>query len=301
MIRRRTTTFYETVSRLSAKSRWCLSGTPIQNKLEDIGNLFSFIQAHPFHKIGMFRRFIALPFEHVRTSENARKYLGKLIDSVCLRRSRGLLHLPEQNEILEELELSKPERDQYEKTKRQMSRRLQRGTLIDGKENTFGQFHVQLQLRILCNHGTFQHPYSWMHRDLQTEREDFYYLRSGEGAKEVKCSLCYQSMPYLSTNQIYRTLTRDCAHVLCDQCLEGQLEDGCDATSKLSNQCPICRPLWENKIPPDKSNPAIQEPQDDQFAPTGVSAKMDALIKNLSKELHSTKRRVHQFLQGSGS
>ena len=292
VIRRRTTTFYETVSRLQGKSRWCLSGTPIQNKLEDIGNLFAFIRAYPFDKIGMFRRCITHPFEQGRTRDGASKHLGQLIDSVCLRRSRGLLHLPSQKEYLRELELSPAERAQYEKTKRQMSRRLQRGTIVAGKDNTFGQFHVQLQLRILCNHGTYQNPLSWMYRDLQNEREALYHLSSGQN-KEVKCSLCGESVPSLSTNQVYRTLTKECAHVLCDHCLEGQLEDGCETERRGSTQCPICRPVWESMRSPNRlTPPSSQEAPDKYFAPVGKAAKMEALVEDLLDGLLKTKRQA---------
>jgi SWI/SNF-related matrix-associated actin-dependent regulator of chromatin subfamily A3 len=260
--------------------------------LEDIGNLFAFIQAYPFDKIGMFRRFIALPFDNSRNRDVASKHLGRLIDSVCLRRSRGLLNLPSQNEYLRPLELSNAERAQYEKTKRQMSRRLQQGPIAESKDNTFGQFHVQLQLRILCNHGTFQNPFSWMHRDLQAEREDLFYLRSGQRGKNMKCSLCKQFMPYLSTNQIYRTFTRDCAHVLCDQCLEEQFEDVGGMNRQASAQCPICRPLWTSAPSLERLTPTSQAGSDAYFAPTGKSAKMEALVKDLLNELHNTRRQV---------
>lgn len=43
IIRHKGTTFNKAVSELNAKSRWCLSGTPIQNKLDDIGALFAYI------------------------------------------------------------------------------------------------------------------------------------------------------------------------------------------------------------------------------------------------------------------
>ena len=290
IIRRKTTTFYETVSRLQAKSRWCLSGTPIQNRLEDIGNLFAFIRAYPFDKIGMFRSFIATPFEHPRTYDRASRQLGQLIDSICLRRSRCLLHLPSQNEHLRELVLSDAERAQYLQTKQHMSRRLQQGVSFDKKDKTFGQFHVQLQLRILCNHGTFQNPYSWMYRDLRDERETICQMRSGHATKGVRCSFCKQPMPYLSTNQIYRTFTEDCAHVLCDQCLEMQLEDGVERSTKGSSHCPICRPLWASMPSPESQSSASHGINDKYFVPTGQSVKMQALMEDVLNGLHDSKR-----------
>ncbi|KIW70325.1 hypothetical protein, variant 1 [Phialophora macrospora] len=288
-IRRRTTTFYETVSRLQGKSRWCLSGTPIQNTLDDIGSLFAFIRADPFDKIAVFRHFIARPFDHGQNRKTASRRLSQLIDSTCLRRGRGVLHLPSQNEQVREVEFSSAERAQYQRTKTQMSRLLENQGNYDSRRNTFGQFHVQLQLRILCNHGTFQDPFSWRYRDLQSEREDLYYQRSGQGRNEVKCSLCMQSMPYLSTNQVYRTITGDCAHVLCDECLDLRLEGTPRTAHNTSSLCPICKPLYNGVPTPDSDKAGNRNSRHEQFAPNGQSAKMDALVQDLRLRLQETK------------
>jgi SNF2 family DNA or RNA helicase len=63
MIRRRETTFHKVVVELKAESRWCLSGTHIQNSLADLGSLLAFIQVKPFHDPRNFRHWIANPFE----------------------------------------------------------------------------------------------------------------------------------------------------------------------------------------------------------------------------------------------
>jgi SNF2 family DNA or RNA helicase len=278
------------VSRLQGKSRWCLSGTPIQNTLDDIGSLFAFIRADPFDKIAVFRHFIARPFDHGRNRKTASRRLSQLIDSTCLRRGRGVLHLPSQDEQVREVEFSSAERAQYQRTKTQMSRLLENQGNSDSRRNTFGQFHVQLQLRILCNHGTFQDPYSWRYRDLQSEREDLYYQRSGQGSKEVKCSLCMQSMPYLSTNQVYRTITGDCAHVLCDECLDLRLEGIPRPSHKTSSQCPICKPFYSGVPTPDSDTAGSRGGRHEHFAPTGQSAKMNELVEDLRFRLQDTKR-----------
>uniref|UniRef100_A0A0D2XLY5 Helicase ATP-binding domain-containing protein n=1 Tax=Fusarium oxysporum (strain Fo5176) TaxID=660025 RepID=A0A0D2XLY5_FUSOF len=64
IIRRPSTKFFQACEYLHANSRWCLSGTPIQNKLTDIGSLFRFIRAEPFDKASEFRKWIETPFDN---------------------------------------------------------------------------------------------------------------------------------------------------------------------------------------------------------------------------------------------
>lgn len=203
-IRRQATTFYRAVSELKARSRWCLTGTPIQNRLEDIGALFAFIRASPFHSMAMFRRYVTIPFDEGEERRTvATRNLTLLLDSLCLRRSRDLLHLPEPQDRVRIIDFSKEERDQYEQTKKIMNRALRQRAGESYSKSIFGMFQVQLQLRILCNHGTYQHLFSWTRRSLLDEKEDALCLIGSSG--EVNCSACREPMPILGSNNVYRT------------------------------------------------------------------------------------------------
>lgn len=90
IIRRRVTSIYKAVSDLNANFRWCLTGSPIQNTLEDIGALFTFIKATPFDSIATFRHFIATPFsEGDERRTIASEKLGLLFDSLLTPYSRS--------------------------------------------------------------------------------------------------------------------------------------------------------------------------------------------------------------------
>ncbi|KAB8227019.1 SNF2 family N-terminal domain-containing protein [Aspergillus alliaceus] len=96
MIHRRSTTFHRAVVELTAKSRWCLSGTPIQNSLTNLGSLLAFIQLKPFHDPRNFGHWIANPFGARETKRKAIERLTLLLEAICLRRTIEMVDLPGQ-------------------------------------------------------------------------------------------------------------------------------------------------------------------------------------------------------------
>jgi SWI/SNF-related matrix-associated actin-dependent regulator of chromatin subfamily A3 len=290
MIRRPTTTFYKCVSNLSAKSRWCLTGTPIQNRLEDIGALFTFIRAYPFDEMAVFRRFIVIPFEEGGASRTvASQRLSLLLDSFCLRRTKDLLHLPDQQNRIREVEFSTEERGQYTQTLKNMHRAIRRNAEGFDQKSVFGMFQAQLQLRMLCNHGTFQPLFSWASkRNLLIEREEALCLAAQNG--EICCSTCRQSMPILGLNRVYRTYAEHCAHTLCLECLgEKVYADNAGEGSVLS-RCPLCYPPGACRATTEVGGIGQEGQQDNYFHSQGHSSKMAALISDVQQDLQQTKR-----------
>lgn len=49
--------------RLHAKHRWCITGTPIQRKLDDLYGLLRFLQASPFDVVRWWTEVICEPYE----------------------------------------------------------------------------------------------------------------------------------------------------------------------------------------------------------------------------------------------
>jgi SWI/SNF-related matrix-associated actin-dependent regulator of chromatin subfamily A3 len=287
IIRRQVTTFFRAVTELKARSRWCLTGTPIQNKLEDIGSLFAFIRAHPFHSMAMFRRFVSIPFdESEERREVATKNLTLLLESLCLRRSRDLLHLPNAQHRIRALKFSPEEREQYEQTKKIMNRALRQKVGESYSKSIFGMFQVQLQLRILCNHGTYQQPFSWTKRSLMDEREDA-LCSIGENG-EVHCSACRQSLPMLGSNDLYRTYRGNCAHVVCKECLD-QNEQISSVAFDTNTKCPLCA-VGGVYTSVARGDALSQERSDSYLRQEGHSSKMTALISDIREDLWQTKR-----------
>jgi len=237
----------------------------------------------------MFRRFVAIPFdESEERREVATKNLTLLLESLCLRRSRDLLHLPEPHHRTKTISFSPEEREQYEQTKHSMNRALRHRVGDSHSKSIFGMFQVQLQLRILCNHGTYQQPFSWARRSLQDEREDALCSLGGYG--EVNCSVCRQSLPVLDSNNLYQKYPGRCAHIICTECL-CQNEQVTGLALKSGKKCPICAATGVDTSE-TRPHAKIEERKDAYLRQQGHSSKILALISDIRENLGQTKRYV---------
>ena len=286
IIRRQSTVLYRTVAELSARSRWCLTGTPIQNRLEDIGSLFAFLRISPFHSLSTFRKCIAIPFDEGSKRRNmAIERFTRLLDSLCLRRTKDVLHLPDEKHRVRRIHLSSEEQAQYKHTYDIMFRTIKNQNGVFDQKSTLGMFQVQLQLRIICNHGTWQQPFSWNRRKLHLldEREAVEASLGRDG--EITCSACRQTLPLFNTGTLFRRYTEHCRHVLCMECLSTSMTSDQES---LPSRCPLCQPLWDADSGAPRSNHASQE--DTYFRPNGRSSKMESLMEDVSVDVWNTKR-----------
>lgn len=285
IIRRQSTGLYRTVAGIQARSRWCLTGTPIQNRLEDMGSLLAFLKIDPFHCLATFRKHIAIPFdESGKTRASAIERFTRLLDSVCLRRTKDLLHLPDLQNIMRKVMLSPEERTQYDQTQKTMWRavRHQHG-VVEGK-STLGMFQVQLQLRIICNHGTWQQLFSWNRRKLHLLDEREAIEASLGRESERTCSACRETMPVFGAGTSFQQY-EECRHVLCAECVEVKMSEG---QSSRPSRCPMCSALWHPSMKKYGQKHVSQE--DLYFRPHGYSSKMNMLMADVMHDVHITKR-----------
>src|SRR5436190_15027636 len=178
-----TTKLFKAVKKLCAKFRWCLTGTPIQNTLEDLAALVNFIRSSPLDSLHLFKKYIISPL--MKRSENAVENLQHLLDSVCLRRTKQLLNLPEVIPENRLLTFSARESKQYIHTRDKLIKMINQRTLQPQNKGYPGIFQLQLQLRRLCNHGTFQ-KLSLGVGEFDPEQAIAYL----EKQKQARCEVC---------------------------------------------------------------------------------------------------------------
>jgi SNF2 family DNA or RNA helicase len=72
---------------LRAKRRWCLSGTPMQNTIDDLYSYFRFLKYEPYSVYGSFKSMIKNPIS--KGSTQGYKKLQTVLKIVLLRRTKG--------------------------------------------------------------------------------------------------------------------------------------------------------------------------------------------------------------------
>ncbi|KAJ5998393.1 hypothetical protein N7451_006203 [Penicillium sp. IBT 35674x] len=146
--------------RLDATYRWCLTGTPMMNRLEDFQSLLGFLRIRPYNNKEKFKRDFIRPIKNGWGEENVMKQLRVLVKSVCLRRTKKtkidgqpILQLPPK--VIEKIHVvfNEEEKGLYDElnsdSQNQIRKYLNAGTL--GK-NYSHVLVLLLRLRQACDH-----------------------------------------------------------------------------------------------------------------------------------------------------
>lgn len=282
-IRRRETTFHKAVFNLEAKSRWCLSGTPIQNSLGDLASLLAFLKIRPFHETRTFRDWIGRPFEEKRTKQRAIQRLTALLNAICLRRTIDRVEIPSKKQETRIVQLSPEERAQYDRTYSTMQRFILQQAGEYNQQTTFGMFQVILQLRSFCNHGTYQYELSWVPRNQMDDEVD--PVRSITRDSHERCLVCRQKLPIVPRHR-WPDYTKNCKHILCDECAQRN-NQVTDPAGEL--HCPICESLRGPQLNRCVLPGSKQMEAGSSSRSTGQSSKMQALLSDVLRNLDQTK------------
>ncbi|KAK4762643.1 hypothetical protein SAY86_008411 [Trapa natans] len=243
---------------LVAERRWCLTGTPIQNSLEDIYSLLRFLRMEPWGSWAWWNRLIQKPFEE--GDQRGLKLVQSILKPIMLRRTkfstdregRPILILPPADVQVIYCELTEAERDFYEalfkKSKVKFDKFVEQGRVL---HNYASILELLLRLRQCCDH-----PFLVMSRGDTQDFSDLdklakRFLKGNKDAldKEGKqivskayiegvveelrkgeqgeCPICLEAFE--------DAVLTPCAHRLCRECLLASWRNS------NSGMCPVCR------------------------------------------------------------
>lgn len=226
---------------VQAKRRWAVTGTPIQNKLEDLYSLVRFLRHEPWANHTFWKTFITVPFE--KQDPSALHAVQTVLEPIVLRRTKAMrdkqgkpmVPLPPKTINIEYLSFSAEEQDIYDAiyndSKTKFSYFVEAGQL--GK-NYASIFQLLTRLRQICCH-----PYLALQNkepNVQIEKairlEDLiakHNLDNSSSSSSEDISASSQKSNYgLSVLQNMLALQQGSSN-----------SPVCDA-SKFTEECPIC-------------------------------------------------------------
>lgn len=276
MIREPSTLQFKSILRLQADRRWAVTGTPVQNRLEDFASLLAFLRLHPFDHRSNFTRHIVEPFKLCEPEVVPK--LRILVSSITLRRLKDKIDLPPREDLVVRLDFSPEELNVYKMFERNAKDRVsvlagaRHGSSLGG--NTY--IHILktiLRLRLLCAHGkdllneddlsSLQGMTADMAIDVDDDGDDRPIL-SDKKAHEMftllqetnndSCAECNKKLESSEGSNIENEAQDDvlghmtpCFHVICRSCFlnfQAKIRQ-IWGPALTSGPCPICN----DKIP----------------------------------------------------
>ncbi len=126
VIKNRDTKTSQAVMQLKATHRIILTGTPVQNHLGELWNLFQFINPGLLGSYDQFSQKYIIPIEQQDSKERSRQ-LKRIVQPFILRRTKQevIEELPEKTEVIMPVELSEDEMTVYEIIRRRAKELLE--------------------------------------------------------------------------------------------------------------------------------------------------------------------------------
>ncbi|KAL8657042.1 MAG: hypothetical protein Q9226_002323 [Calogaya cf. arnoldii] len=258
-IREQATRQSQAICALSAQRRWAVTGTPVQNRLDDLGALIKFLRIKPFSERGGFSQYILSPFK--MADPEVLPKLRLLVDSITLRRLKDRIDLPDRTDQIVRLKFTPDEERLYEWFARDSDRRV-RILANEQRKSLGGKSYVHIlraimRLRLICAHG----------RELLSE--DDLKLTEGYSANnaiDLDSDEIDSSKLFINAREAYQMLMlfRETDADTCCQCakkIEPDLEvAGPDQDQVIGHMLPCYQVVCEECFPGLRKNLDMEKP-----------------------------------------
>eukprot|EP00761_Pharyngomonas_kirbyi_P010271 gb/GECH01010291.1/.p1 GENE.gb/GECH01010291.1/~~gb/GECH01010291.1/.p1 ORF type:complete len:1033 (+),score=245.46 gb/GECH01010291.1/:1-3099(+) len=280
---------------VAAKRRWCLTGTPIQNSIDDLYSLVNFLRVEPFSQYYWWSNIIARPFE--KKDPHAFFSLTALTKSLLLRRTKDqkingkrIVTLPEKHIHVMSLSFSSSEnqfyKSLYQHSKSQVEKLMQTGTVMKNFANVL---ELLLRLRQACNHPMLILNSIKKRTQMNSDSSLFDYqsllstIMTSEGDSNGRqCMRCEESVSDF--------VITPCQHTFCQECIGFSmvLSSGDESDDGIV-ECSVCKRefsqtelKYSQKSPskPELSNHMAELEHNFQS-----STKIDALLQDVTELL----------------
>lgn len=267
VIRNASTKQCAAVCALKARHRWSLTGTPIQNTVEDFGTLLQFLRVYPFDNASSFTHEIA---DWIRCGDQkGMKRLRLLVSAICLRRTKDCLGLPPRKNETQPVDFNSEEKHLYEICKRSTIEFIELVFKEDGRLNSFATvIQLILRLRQICNHGK-----EMLSTKTLKNIDDFMSSQGSKGLTSspveiALCGICGRKVQDIDS-------LLPCMHPACSSCCEEKEI----MVSKGELECSICA---STNSPDSNNDLRMEQPMPDAMTVDyKPSSKVAMLVQNL--------------------
>ena len=145
---------------LESTHRWAVTGTPIQNQLNDLATLLKFIGAYPYDKKSRFDSDISDYWKEGEDQQAATR-LQRLSSCLLLRRPKATVQLPRRHDTEWPVEFTQAERVGYDQLKDRTAMAIDEALKQAHRVSRSGAYVNILQqiesLRLFCDLGLHYH------------------------------------------------------------------------------------------------------------------------------------------------
>lgn len=235
---------------LRAKRRWCLSGTPMQNTIDDLYSYFRFLKYEPYSAYGSFQSMIKNPIS--KGSSQGYKKLQTVLKIILLRRTKEtlldgqpIIKIPPKTIALKKINFTQEERIFYlalEEGSRQKFKKFAAAGTI--KQNYANILVLLLRLRQACDHpfllkddnpANLTNPGS-IEMAKQLPKEIVINLLEKLEARHPICSICAKQREEAFSKEKgppENAVITTCCHIFCYECVLESLSE--------EEVCPVCK------------------------------------------------------------
>ncbi|XP_050270956.1 helicase-like transcription factor CHR28 isoform X1 [Quercus robur] len=213
---------------LRAKRRWCLSGTPIQNAIDDLYSYFRFLKYDPYAVYKSFYNTIKVPIS--KNALHGYKKLQAVLRAIMLRRTKGtlldgepIIKLPPKTIRMSKVDFSTEERAFYTNLEADSRSRFK----AYAAAGTVNQNYANILLMLLRLRQACDHPFL-----VKDYNSDSVGKVSVEMAKRLPRDMLINLLNCLETSFAICRVCNDppedpvvtmCGHVFCYQCVSEYL------------------------------------------------------------------------------
>ncbi|KAI0600378.1 SNF2 family N-terminal domain-containing protein [Biscogniauxia sp. FL1348] len=237
---------------IDSVSRWAVTGTPIQNRLGDLGTLLKFLKVYPYSEKRIFEADISHMWKSGDVDE-AVKRLKRLSGCLLLRRPKDIIQLPPRRDLRYSVNFTPEERELYNDIRMKTIEHLDEALGRRGDPTNPASFVNVLQrieaMRMVCNLG-LSYPYRHEISTRDAPGTDNWQA-SAQGALSLRCEMgqiqCHSCRSALDTvenlpgDPTQRTESRffKCLRFICSICVQRLSSDGARVACGHDPPCPV--------------------------------------------------------------